>query len=185
MIPADQLELLIPKAREICAGLSLDQFVWHPSPDAWSVAECFDHLNTTNRMYVAQIEQAILDGRTAGLTGSPPFEMGRLERWFVKSLEPPVTLKVKAPAKFAPQPNLLPDAVIAEWESSHRQAAQLARSVDGLHLTKVRVPSPATRWLKMSLLAAFHLIPAHDRRHLWQASRVIEQMHASSSVVQA
>ena len=178
MILDDQFELLIPRAREICAGLSPDRFVWRPSPGAWSVAECLDHLNTTNRMYVAQIQQAIREGRAAGLTGAGPFEMGRLERWFVKSLEPPVSFKVKAPSKFAPQPDLVPDAVVAEWESSHRQAAQLAQSVDGLHLTKIRVPSPATRWLKMSLLAAFHLIPAHDRRHLWQASRVIEQMLA-------
>jgi hypothetical protein len=181
VIVADQFELFIPKAREICAGLSRDQFVWRPGPGAWSVAECLDHLNTSNRMYLAQIGQAIQDGRAAGLTGSGPFGMGWLEQWFVKSLEPPVSIRVKAPSKFAPRTDLSLGAVIDEWESSHRQGAQLARSAEGLHLTKVHVPSPALRLVKMSLLAAFHLIPAHDRRHLWQASRVVEQMRASSS----
>lgn len=178
---SQSIELLIPKARELSAGLSSDAFVWRPAPDAWSVAECLDHLNTTNRLYIDGIRQAIAEGRSAGAIGSGPFRMGWLESRFVASLEPPVKLRFKAPAVFRPAPTVSREEILAEWEQTHRTAAELARSADGLHLSKLRVQSPATRLLKFSLFAAFQIIPAHDRRHLWQAARVIEQMPSSLS----
>ena len=176
---AEPIELLIPKARELCAGLSSEAFVWRPAPGAWSVAECLDHLNTANELYVRQIAVAIDVARREGVTGAGPFRMGWLERLFVASLEPPVKLRVKAPAKFKPVPRSKPDEVVVQWERTHERAAELARAAEGLHLTKIRIASPAAAFLKFSLLAVFHIIPAHDRRHLWQASRVIEQIPAS------
>lgn len=176
---AQTFELLIPKARELCAGLSSDAFVWRPAPGAWSVAECIDHLNTSNELYLRQIADAIDAARRDGITGTGPFQMGWLERLFVASLEPPVKLRVKAPAKFKPVSGPGRDEIVAQWERTHVRAAELARAADGLHMTKVRIASPAAAFLKFSLLAVFHIIPAHDRRHLWQASRVAEQIPAS------
>ena len=175
----DAIESFVPKARELCASLSTDAFVWRPSPGAWSVAECLDHLNVTNRLYVQQIEQALNASRASGLLGSGPFRMGWLERIFVGSLEPPVKLRVKAPAKFMPVPRSSADEIVAEWERTHSQLAELVRASAGLHLTKIRIPSPGTSLLKLSLFAVYHLIPAHDRRHLWQASRVVGQLPAA------
>ena len=176
MILAENIELLIPKARDLCAGLSLEAFVWRPSPGAWSVAECIDHLNTTNRLYIGQIRDAIRRGRETGLTAPGPFRMGWLESRFVASLDPPVKLRFKAPARFRPAPTTSMAEVLSEWERTHREAADLALSSEGLHLTKIRVPSPGSSLVKFSLFATFHMIPAHDRRHLWQASRVIDAM---------
>ena len=179
MTLAELIESFVPKARELYAALSPAAFVWRPSPGAWSVAECLDHLNVTNKLYVQQIEQALSAGRASGLLGSGPFRMGWVERTFVGSLEPPVKLRVKAPAKFKPVPGSSAEQIVAEWERTHTQLAELARASDGLHLTKIRIPSPGTSLLKFSLFAVYHLIPAHDRRHLWQASRVVEQLPAA------
>jgi DinB superfamily len=143
------------------------------------VAECLDHLNVTNALYVQQIEQAVNAGRASGLAGAPPFRMGLLERLFVGSLEPPAKLRFKAPPKFKPVPGASAEQIQSEWERTHTRLAELVRASDGLHLTKLRIPSPGTSLLKFSLFAVYHMIPAHDRRHLWQASRVIEQLPAA------
>jgi hypothetical protein len=35
------------------------------------------------------------------------------------------------------------------------------------------VQSPASHWIKISLNSGFALMAAHERRHLWQARRVL------------
>jgi hypothetical protein len=42
----------------------------------------------------------------------------------------------------------------------------------GLDLRRIRVVSPVTRLLKLSLVGAFALTAAHDRRHLYQGWEV-------------
>ncbi len=52
-----------------------------------------------------------------------------------------------------------------QWVDRLRQAS-------GLHLTRARVRWPAGDLVRISLLAAFRLMAAHERRHLWQARQV-------------
>ena len=42
-------------------------------------------------------------------------------------------------------------------------------------LSKARVQSPASRWIRLDLGAGFALMAAHERRHLWQARRLTER----------
>jgi hypothetical protein len=41
----------------------------------------------------------------------------------------------------------------------------------GLDLASRMVPSPVSRHVRYSVLSAFHVLVAHQRRHLWQARR--------------
>jgi hypothetical protein len=41
-----------------------------------------------------------------------------------------------------------------------------------LNLVKVKITSPLASFLKFRLGAAFGIVIAHDRRHLWQAQQV-------------
>ena len=43
---------------------------------------------------------------------------------------------------------------------------------NGIDLARVKVANPVSKWFKMSLGQEFGLTAAHERRHLWQASRV-------------
>ena len=173
MIPVDQIQELRSKARDLCAGLSHDAFVWRRAPGSWSVAECLDHLNATNRLYVDVIDGGVRQARSSGITGTGPFRLGFLERQFAKWLEPPYKLRVKAPAQFQPASQIAQDAVVDEWEALHTRLLTLAEAAAGLHLTRVKLTSPVSDRLRISLLGAYHIIAAHDRRHLWQASQVL------------
>ena len=55
---ADDLAALVSEARAAAASaqqtfghLTAEQLNWKPAPDAWSVAQCFDHLITINAGY--------------------------------------------------------------------------------------------------------------------------------------
>jgi hypothetical protein len=44
---------------------------------------------------------------------------------------------------------------------------------DAINRSKIKVNSPASRYVKLRLLDGFSILTAHARRHLWQAERAI------------
>jgi hypothetical protein len=91
------------------------------------IAECIDHLNVSNEHYAAAIEAAIAKG-PAPRTGSPP-KLGLLERWFLKQMEPPAKIKVKAPSKFQPGSEFDKAELLERWRVTHERLALLAREL--------------------------------------------------------
>ena len=49
-------------AKSAFGNLNPSQINWKPSPERWSVAQCFDHLLTSNRGYLP-IFDSVLAGR--------------------------------------------------------------------------------------------------------------------------
>lgn len=171
--PDAVLRSLLPRAGEVCAGLSEEQANQQPRPGAWSVAECIAHLNQTNRLYSERIAAAIEDGKSRkvfGVSGTPPNGLGA---WFARGMEPPYTLKFKAPVAFQPTSSRYQvDQVLAEWDQLHHRLLQLVAEADGLDWKRVKVQSPVSKFVRTSLAGSFGIIGAHDRRHLWQAEQV-------------
>jgi hypothetical protein len=62
----DELDAADRDAKAVADGLSEQQGTWRPSPGAWSVAECLDHLAVSNRVYLAPIVAAASEGRAHG-----------------------------------------------------------------------------------------------------------------------
>ena len=178
MSPEEAIRAQLPRAAEVMAGLSTDQVNWRRAEGSWSIAECIAHLNAANSLYSDAIQAAIIDGRRRGWTGGKSdARLGLLERGFVNLLEPPYRLKFKAPSKCRPgKSSFAPDDLLAAWEATHERLAQLAAESRGLDLGRIKVVSPASSVLKVSLLCAFMISPAHDRRHLWQAQRVRQSL---------
>jgi len=48
-------------ARRLLEGLTAERGVWRAEPDSWSVAQCLDHLATSNRVYLRAMEPAAED----------------------------------------------------------------------------------------------------------------------------
>jgi hypothetical protein len=167
-----QLEAVNEDARDLIAGLSDDQFNWRPEASQWSIAECLDHLSVTNRELMKAMRDGIGRARSQGLLGPGPFRHGWLGNFFVRSMEPPAKRKFKAPGKFSPRPGMTLDEVAGGFFATQDEAAGLIESANGVHLARVKIVSPVSRWVKYSLGQAFALLAAHERRHLWQARQV-------------
>jgi hypothetical protein len=50
---------------------------------------------------------------------------------------------------------------------------------NGVDLARVKVSNPVSNWFKLSLGQELALTAAHERRHLWQASRVRKRIISS------
>ncbi len=160
-------------AEELCRGLSEEQLRWRPQPGRWSIAELLVHLNLTNQTYVPVIEASLREGRSRGLTApAQPFELGFVGAQFARSMEPQ-RIKMRAPKMIRPLLQGPALEALPQFLRSQEMVARAMDASDGLDLASVRFTSPYFRLLRLSVIAGFGVITAHERRHLWQAEQIL------------
>lgn len=167
------------RAEALVTELRPDQIWWRPEPERWSVGECLVHLRLTARAYLPDVDEAIRKGRTHRQFGTGPFQHGSLGSWFVRLMEPPPRWKLVTQPRLRPRlpagvaPADLPDCLEPFLGTRTRLVRRLERA-RGLDLADVRAQCPASRLLRFTLGQIFAILTAHERRHLWQAERVLE-----------
>ncbi len=167
-----EFEEISGEADGLIRGLDDAQFNWRPEPGRWSIAECFDHLNVTADLYLPPIEAAIERARAERVYGSGPFRRTLFGKLFLRATEPPPKVKLKAPKDFRPSPDKRTSDVAPAFAARQRRYLDGVSGANGLHLSKVKVISPLSRFIKLTLEEALALMAAHERRHLWQARQV-------------
>lgn len=140
-----------------------------PVPGRWSVLQCFAHL--------AAVDSAIADAMETALESLPRnaasvdrLRPGPVWGLFLKVLEPPPRFKARAPRVSQPSPQLDAEQTAASFVTAHDKLRALARRCDGVDLNRKAFRHPFVP-LRISIGAAFLLVAAHDRRHLWQAEQ--------------
>jgi len=160
--------------RSLADRLSESQATWRPGPKRWSIVECIHHLNSTTTAYLPAIDEAIDQAKEMHWIGSGPFRYGRLGTWFVRAMEPPPKRRYSTMAVFMSPPDLPFGDIAREFSSCQERLRQRVHRSNGLDLARARVVSPATRVVRFRLGQCFAFLLAHERRHLWQAHRVVE-----------
>ena len=169
-----QFEQLADDADALVSTLTDEQFAWQPAPNAWSIAQCIDHLNVTARLYLPMLDEGIANAIRQGLYGEGPFTYWWLARMFVRMLEPPPRFRTKAPATFQPPTARTRREIMAAFRAYQVQYVDRLGQANGLDLARARVRSVAASWIYMPLGTGFAVMTAHERRHLWQARKVME-----------
>ena len=175
-----QLENTFRDGQHLATQYSEAQWLWTPAPGVWSAAGCLEHLNQTNREYISAIRR-VVESVDAERSTSAEFRYRLLERWFVKSLEPPVRIKLKAPEVFAPAAAKSRETSMAEWQRIHLELLALVEGSEPFHLARNKVTSPVSRHIRFSLGIVFRLIAAHNRRHLYQARQMTARAPSSAA----
>lgn len=148
-----------------------------PGPERWSVAEIFDHMNTSGELLLGALETAVEDGQAHGPYGEPPFDYGIVSRWWVRLLQPSGWDLPAPSATEPPSPETLsPIEVIDDFCALQDQFADCVQAAEGLDLRRIRLGSPALPLLRISLGAWFEAHLGHERRHLAQARRTLTDL---------
>jgi DinB superfamily len=178
---AEQLSALITEANGITdetlgrfGSLSAAQLNWMPGADRWSVAQCFDHLSTANATYFPTFER-VLNGEKKktfweSLPGLPAF-WGKM---VLKAVSPETEQRRKAPKIFHPSTSLIDGAVIHRFVDQQNQVVAYMKATEHLDIAGIIITSPVSSVITYSLLDAFRIIIAHEKRHFLQATRVTE-----------
>jgi hypothetical protein len=170
----DQLDAVERDARTLVAGLDEAQGDWRAETGSWSVAECFEHLGRTNRVYLQAMKEPAIRARAQGRQRRSSIGPGIIGRWFVRTMEPPVKGPFRMKAPRIVEPHAAPplaDALIS-FITSQDEVREFLYAYGDLDLAGVLFPNPFIRGLRFSLATGLHIIGAHERRHLWQAWRV-------------
>jgi hypothetical protein len=167
-----QVKVIRQEADGLVAGLDGEHFNWRPPDGGWSIAQCFDHLNVTNRRFLEILKPSVAQARREGKLHDGPYTYSFLSRWMFSAVSPPVKRKFRAPRRFQPAPEKSPDAVMSEWVNTHEELVEVLHEASGLDLSGIKVPSPVTRLVRYNLGMAFWILTAHDRRHLAQVRNI-------------
>ena len=162
------------EAKDLLADLTDGQLIWQPVSNQWSIAQCVDHLVVTGRNSLSHMTQAIGEARSRGLLSEGPFRYGMIERWFVRQMEPHAKMRFKAPKAYLPSRDRLPAEILMNFYVLQDDFLRCIEDANGIDLSRVKVSNPVSKWFRLSLGQELAFNIAHERRHLWQARRVIE-----------
>ena len=173
-----QLDAASQKAVSLPNGLNSEQLKQRPQPGEWSIVECLVHLNLSSEAEIEEID-SVLEAAPPGNTNfEKPLKMDLLGRFLKWTLEPPPmifskmkTTKPFQPLEVEPISEVLPTFLDLQEELKARVDSAAAAS---LPLDRIKIASPFDRRFKYNLFSFFHILLAHERRHLWQAERVKE-----------
>ena len=168
----NQFEQLSADADALTAPLTDEQFTWRPGVDAWSIAECLDHLNATARVYLTALDEGISDAIRRGVYGEGPYKYNWLGRLSVQFSD--TRLRLKAPDDVKPGAGRTRREILAAFRAYQVQYVDRLRQANGIDLARASVRMPASSWIRIPLGSGFAVIIAHARRHLLQAKRVME-----------
>jgi hypothetical protein len=172
---------LITEANNIAAEttstfgpLTAAQLNWKPSAERWSVAQCFEHLVTSNKGFFPRV-----DGVIAGIKPTfwqrMPVIPGLAGKLLIKSLDPKSTRKIKAPKKFQPAQSDISASVLYDFVGQQAKIVEKMKATEHLDLDKIIITSPVAAAITYSMMDAYRVIVVHERRHFEQARRVTEE----------
>ncbi|HEX5709600.1 MAG TPA: DinB family protein [Pyrinomonadaceae bacterium] len=171
---AGELEAVGRDARTLFGGLSAEQINWQPSPDAWSVGQCFEHLVKTNERFCSLLEEIGRGERKSGAWERLSPLSGFFGKMVLKAVGPESPRKFKAPRNLQPSASDVSERVIEQFAEHQQRFAGLMRAAGKFDATKVKVTSPVASFVTYNLLDACRIAVAHERRHFEQARRVTE-----------
>ena len=153
-------------------GFDGRQLNWRPDEARWSVAQCFEHLLTANRLMLRAAEDALNDARPRTLWQRLPVLPVILGRMLIRSQAPTSVRKFTAPPKAQPARSDIAADIIQRFVEQHRDAVAWVQALDGGDAARAIMTSPFIRVVTYSVLDGWRLMVAHDRRHFEQARRV-------------
>jgi hypothetical protein len=169
---SDELDKIARDAQATFGACDARQLNWRPSATRWSVAQCFDHLLTTNRLMFRAVEDALRDGAPRTVWQRLPILPRIVGPMFIRALAPHSARTFSAPPQARPSTSDIPADIIQRFIEQHRQAVARAQTLDERVATRTIMTSPFIRVVTYSVLDGWRLVLAHDRRHFEQARGV-------------
>lgn len=176
----EELRAIRRRAEALLARVQDDAaFSWQPHDGrAWSVGQCLDHLNQTNRLYLSAIRDGLAGQPRAVAPVTAPVRSTWFGRWFAARMEPG-TRRMPAPRKVIPRSAQRRADVSAEFFRTLDEIQAVLEDAATIDLNRAAFPSPLFTLSRVRAGTGFRILLAHLRRHLAQAEKVVTQ-HARS-----
>ncbi len=154
--------------------LSHDQLNWQPTSTRWSIAQCLEHLITTNQLYFPMLT-AVATGIPTPTAWERYSPLSGLFGWIlVRSVDPMSTRKLKTLARAEPSRSGIDADIVDRFIRHQDELIGLVRRIpEERDLARTIVTSPLARWVTYSLNDCLTILSLHEQRHAQQARRVV------------
>ncbi|MBO0726181.1 MAG: DinB family protein [Blastocatellia bacterium] len=170
----DESESIAVDAKALFGHLNPEQLNWKPAADSWSVAQCLDHLISSNQSYDPVFDRILKGEYRKTFLHRLPFLPAFMGRTLIKAMAPDAARKFKAPAASQPSSSSIDPQIVERFVAHQRALLAKMRLVEDRAPAEIIITSPFVSVVIYSLLDAFRLLVTHERRHLAQAQRVME-----------
>jgi hypothetical protein len=170
----DEAEAIAGDAKTLFGHLNPQQLNWKPAADSWSVAQCLDHLISINGEYYPVFDRILKGEYKKTFLHGLPFLPALFGRVLIKAVSPGSQRKLKAPGAARPSSSSIDPQIVDRFIAHQRDTLAKMKSLEGKGPAGIIVTSPFAGAVVYSLLDAFRVVVAHERRHFAQAMRVME-----------
>ena len=168
-----EAEAIAADAQRTFGTLNAAQLNWKPAPHEWSVAQCFDHLIRINSAFFPQMRRIQDAGYSPTWRDRVPFLSRLIGSLVLKAVQPEAPRKFKAAGGVLPVSSAIDGDIVLRFAAHQREVIDhmkmTAQRGDLAAMTVVSAVAPAAFY---SVLDAFRILVAHERRHMAQAGRV-------------
>jgi hypothetical protein len=175
------LEAVLRDVRGMVGKLNEAQLNWRPMDARWSIAECIAHLTASGNAYEGPIARAIDRGFAKRMYGGRDFYPGTIGRWMIAQMEPPPRRRMQAPKRIVPQHVESAPQLLANFEKMQATLIEQVKMTAGLDLSRIKLGSPIVPIVRLPLGTWFAFLIAHERRHVWQARQVLQELRFPAS----
>ena len=164
-----ELQAADQRARVLVADLTPQQLNWKPSPEAWSIGQCLEHLCVSTEIYLGPIAES-LDGQQP----NPVEEItpGWFSRKFIRDYIAPSNKRAKAPGKIAPGTSTVDPGIFDRFLRGNENTRRLIQAASRFDVNRIRFRNPFIPLLRFTVGTGFEIMSKHESRHLLQAERV-------------
>jgi hypothetical protein len=167
----EQVKMIEVQTERILAQVDDASAGWRPTPNSWSVVECFEHLNVIGHKLVTELGRAV-DSAKPLASAAPHRRYGLLARLVLWIAEPPPWLRMKTTTEFRPNADLALGEVASRFMELQLHITERLQRAATVDLTGIKIRHPAFP-VRFAPEELFAMTITHQRRHLWQAEQVL------------
>jgi hypothetical protein len=160
-------------AEQTFGRLNRDELNWKPAADQWSVAQCFEHLIKINTAYFPQWRRIEEGSYAPSWRDRVPLVARLFGSMVLRAVQPGSRRKFTAAHHVEPATGAIAGDIIARFTAHQRDVLEHMRMTGSRDVSAVLVTSPVAPIAFYSVLDAFKILVAHERRHMAQAERVV------------
>lgn len=169
-----EIEAIAAEAQRIFGQLNAQQLNWKPGAEAWSVAQCLEHVMANDHKMFPPIDEALANPKRTRFYERLPVLPGLFGKVMIKVVSPGFKPKLKSLPAGNPSTSAIDAQIVHHFLAHQREITERINELERLQAARLVMTSPFVSWITYSLLDACRLIVAHERRHLAQAQRVLE-----------
>lgn len=171
----NEIENQLKEVLEIFQNLPESTLLQPSASRGWSIAQCFQHLNTYSNFYIPRLFHKI--EKAPDIDSTLYFKHSWIGRYFITMMDPAKGTKhYRAIKKHQPTEISNPHEVLAEFIQHLETLFKLLKALQKKNLQQIKISTSISAFIKLNAGDVFWFLMIHNKRHLLQAHKNIQAM---------